>query len=45
MIASSIATLPTSVYKKNLIAAYSFLGPPQTPMRKYIGTRLTSQKM
>jgi hypothetical protein len=29
---------PTSVYRKNLIAAYSFRGPPQMPIRKYIGS-------
>ena len=40
----SISTLPSSVYRKNLIAAYSFLGPPQTPIRKYIGRSMTSQK-
>ena len=42
-IAISISTLPTSVYRKNLIAAYSFRGPPQTPIRKYIGSSMTSQ--
>src|SRR6266566_2347578 len=31
-IPSSSRTEPTSVYRKNLMAAYSFLGPPQTPM-------------
>ena len=30
-------TLPKSVKRKNLIAAYSFFGPPQMPIRKYIG--------
>ena len=41
--AISINTLPNNVYRKNLIAAYSFRGPPQTPMRKYIGRSMTSQ--
>ena len=41
--AISISTLPSSVYRKNLIAAYSFRGPPQTPIRKYIGSSITSQ--
>ncbi len=43
-IAINISTLPTSVYKKNLIAAYSRRGPPHTPIRKYIGSSMTSQK-
>jgi hypothetical protein len=43
-IAININTLPSSVYKKNLIAAYSRRGPPHTPMRKYIGSSMTSQK-
>ena len=38
-------TLPSRVYRKNLMAAYSRRGPPQTPMRKYIGSSITSQKM
>jgi len=42
-IASSISTLPSNVYRKNLIAAYSFRGPPQMPIRKYIGSSITSQ--
>ena len=37
-------TLPTSVNRKNLIAEYSRLELPQMPMRKYIGTNMTSQK-
>ncbi len=41
--AININTLPTSVKRKNLIAAYSRRGPPQTPMRKYIGNSMTSQ--
>ena len=40
---SSITTLPTSVKRKNLIAEYSRLALPQMPMRKYIGTSMTSQ--
>ncbi len=43
MIASSISTEPTKVYRKNLMAAYSLRGPPQIPMRKYIGSNITSQ--
>ncbi len=42
-IPSSIVMLPIMVYRKNLIAAYSLRGPPQIPIRKYIGTRDTSQ--
>jgi hypothetical protein len=40
----SMNTLPNSVYRKNLMAAYSRLGPPHSPIRKYIGTRTSSQK-
>ena len=29
--------------RKNLIAAYWRLGPPQTPIMKYIGSRTTSK--
>ena len=36
-------TLPTSVNRKNLIAEYSRLSLPQMPIRKYIGTSITSQ--
>ena len=43
IIASSMSTLPKSVYRKNLMAAYSRRGPPQMPMRKYIGSSMTSQ--
>src|SRR5574341_941117 len=32
----SITTLPTSVYRKNLIAEYKRRPPPQMPIRKYI---------
>ena len=42
--AINISTLPNNVYKKNLIAAYSRRGPPHTPIRKYIGSSMTSQK-
>ena len=42
---SSMNTLPNSVYRKNLMAAYSRLAEPQIPIRKYIGTRTSSQKM
>ena len=41
---TSIKIEPKSVYRKNLIAAYSLRGPPQMPIRKYIGTSITSQK-
>ncbi len=40
---SSITTEPASVNRKNLIAAYSRRAPPQIPIRKYIGTSMTSQ--
>ena len=36
--------LAAKVNRKNLRAAYRFLGPPQTAMMKYIGTRPSSQK-
>src|SRR5919198_1046535 len=38
-------TDPNSVYRKNLIAAYSRFADPQIPIRKYIGTSTSSQKM
>ena len=34
---------PTSVYRTNLIVAYTRFEPPQIPMIRYIGTRTTSQ--
>ena len=34
---------PNSVNRKNLIAAYSRFVDPQIPIRKYIGTRTSSQ--
>ena len=37
------STLPARVYRKNLMAAYSFRGPPQIPIRKYIGSSMISQ--
>ena len=40
---SSISTEPASVYRKNLIAAYSLRGPPHTAMMKYMGTSTSSQ--
>ena len=43
MIASSISTLPAIVYRKNLIAAGERRGPPQSAIRKYIGTSIASQ--
>jgi len=36
---------PNSVKRKNLIDAYSRLGPPQTPIMKYIGSSTISKKM
>src|ERR1019366_3329880 len=42
-IPSNMITEPTSVYRKNLIAAYSRRSLPHTPIRKYIGTSMTSQ--
>src|SRR3990172_11014479 len=42
---SSMKTDPNSVYRKNLIEAYSRFSLPQIPIRKYIGTRTSSQKM
>src|SRR5262245_17112546 len=45
MMPSSISTEPASVYRKNLMAAYSRRGPPQMPIRKYIGRSITSQKI
>ena len=42
-IAMRSRTLPTSVYRKNFIAAYNRFGPPQTPMIRYIGISMASQ--
>jgi len=39
---NNMTTDPTSVYRKNLIAAYKRFSPPQIPIRKYIGTSDTS---
>ena len=36
-------TDPNSVYRKNLIEAYSRFAEPQIPIRKYIGTSTISQ--
>src|SRR5579864_128387 len=44
-IPSSIITEPTSVYRKNLMAAYKRRSLPHTPIRKYMGTSITSQNM
>jgi len=41
---SSMKTLPNSVYRKNLMAAYSRFADPHTAIMKYIGTRTSSQK-
>ena len=40
---TSIRAEPNRVNRKNLIAAYCRLGPPQTPIMKYIGSRTTSK--
>ena len=42
---SSISAEPNSVKRKNLIDAYSRLGPPHTPIMKNIGSRTISKKM
>ncbi len=42
---SSMSAEPNSVKRKNLIDAYSRLGPPHTPIMKNIGSRTTSKKM
>ena len=39
-----ISADPNNVYRKNLIAAYWRCSPPQTPIRKYIGSSTTSKK-
>src|SRR5947209_16433070 len=39
-----ISALPNRVYRKNLIDAYCRLGPPQTPIMKYIGRSTSSKK-
>src|SRR3990172_6980500 len=40
---SSMKIEPKIVYRKNLIAAYSRFDEPQIPIRKYIGTKTSSQ--
>ena len=42
---TSINADPNSVNRKNLIDAYSRLGPPHTPIMKNIGRSTTSKKM
>ena len=42
---SSISAEPNRVKRKNLIDAYSRLGPPQTPIMKNIGSSTSSKKM
>ena len=42
---NSMRAEPNSVNRKNLIDAYSRLGPPQTPIMKNIGSRTISKKM
>src|SRR5437764_1428020 len=39
-----ISAEPNRVNRKNLIAAYCRLGPPQTPIMKYIGSSTSSKK-
>ena len=34
---------PINVYRKNFVAAYSRFALPQIPIRKYMGTRTSSQ--
>ena len=40
---SSMNAEPNIVYRKNLMDAYWRLGPPHTPMRKYIGSSVSSK--
>src|SRR4051794_3424390 len=40
---SSMITDPNSVYRKNLMAAYSRFDEPQMPIRKYMGTSTSSR--
>jgi hypothetical protein len=41
--ATNISSEPISVYRKNLNAAYTRLGPPHTPMMMYIGISVASK--
>ena len=41
--AASMNSPPTSEYRKNFTAAYCLRAPPYEPMRKYIGTSMTSK--
>jgi hypothetical protein len=41
--AASMNRPPTSEYRKNFTAAYCLRAPPYEPMRKYIGTSMTSK--
>jgi hypothetical protein len=41
MMATSINTLPAIVNRKNFIVAYILLGPPHTPIIRYIGISIT----
>ncbi len=43
MNATSISSEPSSVYRKNLIAAYTRRSPPQMPMMRYIGISIASK--
>ena len=40
---ASMNSPPTSEYRKNFTAAYCLRAPPYEPMRKYIGTSMTSK--
>jgi hypothetical protein len=42
MMATRMNTLPTIVYMKNFMAAYFRRPAPQTPIRKYMGTSISS---
>ena len=43
MNATSISSEPSNVYRKNLTAAYTRFGPPQTPMIRNIGISIASK--
>ena len=44
MIATSVSSEPKNVYRKNLNAAYTRFGPPNTPMMMNIGISVASKK-
>ncbi len=43
MTTASMNRPPTREYRKNFTAAYCRCGPPYDPIRKYIGTSMTSK--